>query len=1056
MALTKQQLLALNNSSFPNNNAGFITPELLRTYNSSSIGAFVDEIDYTLDSASVDLRLDNLENFSSSLVTNFATVAYVNGVSASLTSTASFNAYTQSTNNTINGLATTSSVNALTASINSVSSSVGLLQTFSGSQYKADSASFSNRIVAAENTGYVTTSSFNAYTQSTNLFTASISTSVGSLQTFSGSQYKADSASFDSRIIAAENTGYVTTSSFNSYTSSTDTKINNLNTISASYLSFTQSYYSDSASFDSRLDITATTGSNTFNGNQIINGNVSASSFVSASKFIGDGSQLTGVTASVSIAILDEGVYKGNATALNFTGSGLTASVIAGIATIQAEVDLETLNQYTLTSSFNTFTSSYNTFSGSQYKADSSSFDSRLDAIDISVYVNTASFNAYTQSTNNFTASISTSVGELQTFSASSDSRYVQNSQTSSMAVSSSTYAITASYALNAQTASEARNVVVIARNGNQSTLSAGTVVRITSAVGDNPIFNTSSYDNETLSSNTLGILRTSIASGADGEVVVNGVVLGVNTNPANGYVAGDVIYLGANGTFTRTKPQAPNQTVTLGEVLRAQQNNGSIYVNISNGWELEELHNVQITNPQTNNILAYESASYGLWKNKSIATLGLATTGSNTFVGNQIVSGNLNIAGNITAVSASFISVTSSVVLGGNTILLNTFTPAVRYGGIEVIDSGSTGLTGSLLWDSQNDVWLYVNPSGSTYVSAKFISGPKSLTLGSEPSLTQNRVPKADDGDHIVDSQISDDGTTVTITNAISASTFTGLGNLTLYSASVDSRLDNLELGSSSVSTSVGLLQTFSSSQYKADSSSFDSRIDSIETAGYVTSTTFNAYTQSTNDFTASITASYNATSSSLNSVSSSLLEVSGAYVATSQSLNAVSGNVYTNTISISTLTAQTASYATTGSNKFIGNQSITGSLILSSSAAVELQVIGALEITGGVAGNVTALSVTSNTASIDFNLGSVFTLTIPSSTITYITGSNLKPGQTANIILTQQVTTGSVRFETTLFKFPSGSINTGSAIASAVDMVSVASVSSTTLYSVTANRLI
>jgi hypothetical protein len=138
------------------------------------------------------------------------------------------------------------------------------------------------------------------------------------------------------------------------------------------------------------------------------------------------------------------------------------------------------------------------------------------------------------------------------------------------------------------------------------------------------------------------------------------------------------------------------------------------------------------------------------------------------------------------------------------------------------------------------------------------------------------------------------------------------------------------------------------------------------------------------------------------------------------------------------------------------VGNTSLTGSLILSSSNAVELQVMGAVEITGSVAGNIIALSVASSTASIDFNLGTFFTLTIPSSTITYITGSNLKPGMTANIILTQQATTGSVRFESSLFKFPSGSINTGSAVASAVDLVSVMSVGTTTLYSVGANQLI
>jgi hypothetical protein len=47
--------------------------------------------------------------------------------------------------------------------------------------------------------------------------------------------------------------------------------------------------------------------------------------------------------------------------------------------------------------------------------------------------------------------------------------------------------------------------------------------------------------------------------------------------------------------------------------------------------------------------------------------------------------------------------------------------------------------------------------------------------------------------------------------------------------------------------------------------------------------------------------------------------------------------------------LVPNTASFATTGSNVFVGNQTITGSLILSSSAAVELTVIGNQTLTSG-----------------------------------------------------------------------------------------------------------
>jgi activator of HSP90 ATPase len=134
MGLTKAQLEALNDSSFPNNNVGAITPEILRNYNDEVILNTVNQDVYTTDSASFDNRID--------------------------------------------GLATTSSVNA-------VSTSVGLLQTFSGSQYKADSASFSSRILAVTGSGgnvdtssLVTTASFNAYTQSTANTIATLATTA--------------------------------------------------------------------------------------------------------------------------------------------------------------------------------------------------------------------------------------------------------------------------------------------------------------------------------------------------------------------------------------------------------------------------------------------------------------------------------------------------------------------------------------------------------------------------------------------------------------------------------------------------------------------------------------------------------------------------------------------------------------------------------------------------------------------------------------------------------------------------------------------------------------
>ena len=56
---------------------------------------------------------------------------------------------------------------------------------------------------------------------------------------------------------------------------------------------------------------------------------ISASSFVSASQFVGDGSKITNITASIALPILDEGILQGYATSMNFTGSAISASVVA-------------------------------------------------------------------------------------------------------------------------------------------------------------------------------------------------------------------------------------------------------------------------------------------------------------------------------------------------------------------------------------------------------------------------------------------------------------------------------------------------------------------------------------------------------------------------------------------------------------------------------------------------------------------------------------------------------------------------------------------------------
>jgi len=595
----------------------------------------------------------------------------------------------------------------------------------------------------------------------------------------------------------------------------------------------------------------------------------------------------------------------------------------------------------------------------------STSVDSRLDVVEAtaSLYVPlSTSVNSRLGSIESTTASLQISTNALN----AATSSYITSAVTASMSVN------------NALTASLARNVVITATNSNQSTLPIGTVVRITGATGDVARFNSASWDSDSSSANALGILRSSTASGATGEIVTIGTVIGINTD---GMTAGDVLYLGPNGGFTNVQPQAPQHIVTLGEVLRVQQNNGSMFVNISNGWELNELHNVRISSAAQGDLLVYEASS-SLWKNQSSSSFA-KTNQANTFNANQIVSGSLTVTGNLNVFqTASFITVTSSVILGGNTLQLNTFTPAVRYGGIEVIDSGSNGLTGSMLWDSQNDVWIYVNPSGSTYVSARLISGPKSNTLGSEPILTQNTLPKSDDGDHIVDSQITDNGTTVTIPYTASIGNIVGLGNPTAFSSSVDYRLTLLQGGESGSTTQILAL---------------NDKVNAISP--------YTASVISLNTYTASASTSVGI-----------LQSTASLYVPFSTSVD-----------------SRLVRLATTGSNTFIGNQTISGSSTF----------------TGSTLGNIVSMSIVSNTASMDFNAGNYFTLVLSSGSIpTRLNPTNVKVGQTVSLVVTQaSALSGSLAFSSS-FKFPTGSYYTASRVANAVDVLTFITVDTSNIY--------
>jgi hypothetical protein len=164
--------------------------------------------------------------------------------------------------------------------------------------------------------------------------------------------------------------------------------------------------------------------------------------------------------------------------------------------------------------------------------------------------------------------------------------------------------------------------------------IAKGQAVYVSSSNGTNMVVSKASNASETTSSKTMGLLETGGSTNAFVNVITEGLLTGLNTASAT---AGDAVWLGTSGNLifwhyggSTTKPSAPAHLVYIGTVTRVHATNGEIFVKVQNGYELEELHNVSITNPATGDVLTYDSVS-GLWINSEGGTGSASITVSDT-----------------------------------------------------------------------------------------------------------------------------------------------------------------------------------------------------------------------------------------------------------------------------------------------------------------------------------------------------------------------------------------------------------------------------------------
>jgi len=267
--------------------------------------------------------------------------------------------------------------------------------------------------------------------------------------------------------------------------------------------------------------------------------------------------------------------------------------------------------------------------------------------------------------------------------------------------------------------------------------------VRVTGAQGQRLKVDLALATSDPLSAETIGLVTETINNNQEGFITTSGLVRGINTTGSlqgETWADGDILYLSPTtaGRATKVKPTAPNHLIVLGYVIHAHITQGSIFVKVDNGYELDELHNVKITTAANNNVLAYTSAT-DIWENKTVATaLGFTPVPSTR---NLTINGTTQdlSADRTFTISSSNIYNADGSLTGARTLTLNSFaltilgTTSSRF-----FANGNVGI------GTTTDAGYKLDVNGSARANSIFFGAGLPSVLSADPTTALTNITTA------------------------------------------------------------------------------------------------------------------------------------------------------------------------------------------------------------------------------------------------------------------------------------------------------------------------
>lgn len=287
-----------------------------------------------------------------------------------------------------------------------------------------------------------------------------------------------------------------------------------------------------------------------------------------------------------------------------------------------------------------------------------------------------------------------------------------------------------------------------LVKNDSGATLPKGAAVYISGADGTNILIKAAQANAESTSSKTFGLLKQGLVANAQGYVVENGQLTGLDTSTAT---IGDAVWLSPTAAgglvYGSAKPSAPNHLVYLGVVTRVSATVGEIFVKVQNGYEMNELHDVLIANVTANDVLQWNAAA-GVWKNAQVA----GTTPSTVSVTAPITNSGTSTAAVLGLDDTAYAKLANAAFTGNvsTTNLLSSNTLVAGYGrgadGNAVIGlvsvGGQTSNQAFIQRDSGYNGVLRIsnNGSGTTlFANAQNVAAAVPVTVKGAPSQSAN-----------------------------------------------------------------------------------------------------------------------------------------------------------------------------------------------------------------------------------------------------------------------------------------------------------------------------